>query len=143
MGVGLAVAILIDATIVRAVLLPATMKLLGKWNWYLPSKLNWLPEFRHEGAEPEPARGLAPEHDTRGHERRPREVRGGRRSAVEGGVDGDGGDRHQADEQAGAVGAEVLDGAEPEHERERGGDHREVGDRGGLAVRWASGCRRR
>jgi RND superfamily putative drug exporter len=55
MGVGLAVAILIDATIVRAVLLPATMKLLGKWNWYLPSKLHWLPEFRHEGAEPEPA----------------------------------------------------------------------------------------
>src|SRR5262249_5102179 len=37
MGVGLAVAIFIDATIVRAVLLPATMKLLGKWNWYLPS----------------------------------------------------------------------------------------------------------
>jgi RND superfamily putative drug exporter len=55
MGVGLAVAILIDATIVRAVLLPATMKLLGKWNWYLPSKLNWLPEFRHEASEPEPA----------------------------------------------------------------------------------------
>ena len=37
MGVGLAVAILIDATIVRAVLLPATMKLLGDWNWYLPT----------------------------------------------------------------------------------------------------------
>ena len=36
MGVGLAVAVLIDATIVRAVLLPATMKLLGDWNWYLP-----------------------------------------------------------------------------------------------------------
>jgi uncharacterized membrane protein YdfJ with MMPL/SSD domain len=52
MGVGLAVAILIDATLVRAVLLPATMKLLGKWNWYLPRKLHWLPEFRHE---PEPA----------------------------------------------------------------------------------------
>jgi RND superfamily putative drug exporter len=52
MGVGLAVAILIDATIVRAVLLPATMKLLGKWNWYLPSKLHWLPEFRHELPEP-------------------------------------------------------------------------------------------
>jgi RND superfamily putative drug exporter len=48
LGVGLALAILIDATIVRAVLLPATMKLLGKWNWYLPSKLNWLPEFSHE-----------------------------------------------------------------------------------------------
>ena len=36
-GVGLAAAILIDATIVRAVLLPATMKLLGDWNWYLPA----------------------------------------------------------------------------------------------------------
>ncbi|MEA2320966.1 MAG: putative drug exporter of the superfamily [Solirubrobacteraceae bacterium] len=48
MGVGLAVAILIDATIVRAVLLPATMKLLGKWNWYLPKKLDWLPEVAHE-----------------------------------------------------------------------------------------------
>ncbi|MDA0183714.1 MMPL family transporter [Solirubrobacter phytolaccae] len=56
MGVGLAVAILIDATLVRAVLLPATMKLLGKWNWYLPKRLHWLPEFRHEAA-PEPARG--------------------------------------------------------------------------------------
>ncbi len=48
MGVGLAVAILVDATIVRAVLLPATMKLLGRWNWYLPSKLSWLPRFSHE-----------------------------------------------------------------------------------------------
>ena len=44
MGFGLAVAILIDATIVRAVLLPATMKLLGKWNWYLPTWLEWLPK---------------------------------------------------------------------------------------------------
>jgi RND superfamily putative drug exporter len=43
LGVGLAVAILLDATIVRAVLLPATMKLLGDWNWYLPSWLEWLP----------------------------------------------------------------------------------------------------
>ncbi len=60
MGVGLAVAILIDATIVRAVLLPATMKLLGKWNWYLPSKLNWLPEFRHEGSRARARGGLAP-----------------------------------------------------------------------------------
>ena len=42
-GVGLAAAILIDATIVRAVLLPATMKLLGDWNWYLPRWLEWLP----------------------------------------------------------------------------------------------------
>jgi RND superfamily putative drug exporter len=45
LGVGLAVAVLLDATIVRAVLLPATMKLLGRWNWYLPSSLNWLPRL--------------------------------------------------------------------------------------------------
>ena len=52
-GVGLAVAILIDATIVRAVLLPASMKLLGDWNWYLPSWLEWLPHFEHgEKLEP-------------------------------------------------------------------------------------------
>jgi uncharacterized membrane protein YdfJ with MMPL/SSD domain len=51
-GVGLAAAILIDATIVRAVLLPASMKLLGDWNWYLPSWLQWLPrlESRSEPA---------------------------------------------------------------------------------------------
>src|SRR4051794_35231451 len=48
LGVGLAAAILIDATIVRAVLLPATMKLLGNRNWYLPKGLNWLPKFEHE-----------------------------------------------------------------------------------------------
>jgi uncharacterized membrane protein YdfJ with MMPL/SSD domain len=54
-GFGLAVAILIDATIVRAVLLPATMKLLGDWNWYLPSWLQWLPRLEHERpAEPHP-----------------------------------------------------------------------------------------
>jgi RND superfamily putative drug exporter len=52
-GVGLAAAILIDATIVRAVLLPATMKLLGDWNWYLPSWLEWLPHLEHgEDLEP-------------------------------------------------------------------------------------------
>jgi uncharacterized membrane protein YdfJ with MMPL/SSD domain len=57
MGVGLATAILIDATIVRAVLLPATMKLLGDWNWYLPSKLDWLPRLGGEHSPaPEPAR---------------------------------------------------------------------------------------
>jgi uncharacterized membrane protein YdfJ with MMPL/SSD domain len=48
LGIGLAVAILIDATIVRAVLLPATMKLLGSRNWYLPKGLHWLPKFEHE-----------------------------------------------------------------------------------------------
>jgi len=48
MGFGLAAAILIDSTIVRAVLLPAVMKLLGDWNWYLPTWLEWLP---HVGGE--------------------------------------------------------------------------------------------
>jgi RND superfamily putative drug exporter len=55
MGVGLAVAVLIDATIVRAVLLPATMKLLGDWNWFLPRRLQWLPKVEHEPTV-EPAR---------------------------------------------------------------------------------------
>jgi uncharacterized membrane protein YdfJ with MMPL/SSD domain len=56
MGVGLAVAVLIDATLVRAVLLPSTMTLLGKWNWYLPKRLNWLPRVAHDGAATESAR---------------------------------------------------------------------------------------
>jgi RND superfamily putative drug exporter len=55
MGVGLSVAILIDATIVRGVLLPATMKLLGKWNWYLPRGLGWLPRISRE-PQAEPAK---------------------------------------------------------------------------------------
>jgi uncharacterized membrane protein YdfJ with MMPL/SSD domain len=54
-GVGLATAVLIDATIVRGVLLPATMKLLGEWNWYLPRWLGWLPKIKLEGAAAEPA----------------------------------------------------------------------------------------
>ena len=48
-GVGLAVAILIDATVIRAILLPASMKLLGDRNWYLPSWLEWLPRISAEG----------------------------------------------------------------------------------------------
>jgi uncharacterized membrane protein YdfJ with MMPL/SSD domain len=48
MGVGLAVAVLIDATLIRAVLLPAAMKLLGDWNWYLPRWLEWLPVLSPE-----------------------------------------------------------------------------------------------
>ena len=48
LGVGLAVAIFIDATLVRAVLLPASMKLLGERNWYLPSSLRWLPKVELE-----------------------------------------------------------------------------------------------
>jgi uncharacterized membrane protein YdfJ with MMPL/SSD domain len=50
LGVGLAVAILLDATLIRAVLLPAVMKLLGDANWYLPKRLSWLPRLEHEPA---------------------------------------------------------------------------------------------
>jgi uncharacterized membrane protein YdfJ with MMPL/SSD domain len=48
-GVGLAAAVLIDATLIRAILLPASMKLLGDWNWYLPKWLEWFPHFEHGG----------------------------------------------------------------------------------------------
>jgi uncharacterized membrane protein YdfJ with MMPL/SSD domain len=57
-GVGLATAVLIDATIVRGVLLPATMKLLGEWNWYLPRWLGWLPRLELEGASATPVAEL-------------------------------------------------------------------------------------
>jgi putative drug exporter of the RND superfamily len=50
MGFGLAVAVLLDATVVRSVLVPASMKLLGHWNWYLPSTLDWLPRLGIEGS---------------------------------------------------------------------------------------------
>ena len=74
MGLGLAAAVLIDATIIRGVLLPATMKLLGEWNWYLPSWLEWLPRVGADRdapsvtppstggptSEPEPAEPPAP-----------------------------------------------------------------------------------
>jgi uncharacterized membrane protein YdfJ with MMPL/SSD domain len=52
MGFGLAVAVLLDATVVRAVLVPSTMRLLGEWNWYLPTWLDWLPTISSEGARP-------------------------------------------------------------------------------------------
>jgi uncharacterized membrane protein YdfJ with MMPL/SSD domain len=58
MGIGLAAAVLIDATLIRAVLLPATMKLLGERNWYLPSWLGWLPRLEHEAA-PKPVPSAA------------------------------------------------------------------------------------
>jgi RND superfamily putative drug exporter len=48
MGFGIAVALLIDATIIRSVLLPAAMRLLGDWNWYLPRWLEWLPRIQIE-----------------------------------------------------------------------------------------------
>jgi RND superfamily putative drug exporter len=55
MGVGLAVAVFLDATIVRGVLLPSTMKLLGERNWYLPAWLGWLPHVSIEARRATPA----------------------------------------------------------------------------------------
>jgi RND superfamily putative drug exporter len=58
MGFGVGVALLVDATLIRMVVVPAAMTLLGTWNWYLPAWLNWLPELHVEGdpgpAEPTP-----------------------------------------------------------------------------------------
>jgi RND superfamily putative drug exporter len=53
MGFGLAVAVFLDATVVRSILVPSTMKLLGDRNWYLPSWLEWLPNLKVEGHEPD------------------------------------------------------------------------------------------
>jgi RND superfamily putative drug exporter len=58
LGIGLAAAVLLDATIIRAVLLPAVMALLGEKNWWLPRWLGWLPQIAHE--PPAPATGPAP-----------------------------------------------------------------------------------
>jgi putative drug exporter of the RND superfamily len=54
MGFGLAVAVLLDATLIRTILVPSAMKLLGRWNWYLPSWLEWLPHLSIEGAPAAP-----------------------------------------------------------------------------------------
>jgi RND superfamily putative drug exporter len=66
MGFGLAVAILIDATVVRTIIVPAAMELLGDWNWYLPRWLEWLPDVSVEGHGYEPDATVppaeAPEH---------------------------------------------------------------------------------
>jgi uncharacterized membrane protein YdfJ with MMPL/SSD domain len=61
LGVGLGLAVLIDATVIRGVLLPAAMKLLGEWNWWMPQWLEWLPTLTPEPRERTP-RGLAPGH---------------------------------------------------------------------------------
>jgi RND superfamily putative drug exporter len=61
LGLGLAVAVLIDATIIRGVLLPASMKLLGDWNWYLPSWLEWLPRIGAERDAPPPVEPKEPQ----------------------------------------------------------------------------------
>jgi RND superfamily putative drug exporter len=54
LGFGLAVAIFLDATIVRSILLPASMRLLGEWNWWMPRWLSWLPKVTIEGPVSEP-----------------------------------------------------------------------------------------
>ena len=51
MGFGLAVAVLLDATVVRTIIVPAAMELLGDWNWYLPRWLAWLPNVSVDGVE--------------------------------------------------------------------------------------------
>ena len=62
-GFGMAVAILLDATIVRSVLVPSTMKLLGDWYWYLPRWLNWIPDVAvGEGGHGEARPALTPEY---------------------------------------------------------------------------------
>ena len=60
MGFGVAVALLLDATIVRLVLVPAGMELLGDRNWYLPAWLRWLPDVRVEGGQRTRRTGAAP-----------------------------------------------------------------------------------
>ena len=52
---GLAVAIFLDATIMRSLLVPSSMRLLGRWNWYLPRFLQWLPDLRVEADDHGPA----------------------------------------------------------------------------------------
>ena len=64
MGFGLAVAVFLDATLIRSILVPSAMALLGKVNWYLPKWLEWLPDLRMEGKagidRPKPTRSLRP-----------------------------------------------------------------------------------
>jgi len=63
LGVGLGLAVLIDATIIRGVLLPASMKLLGEWNWYMPRWLEWVPSLTPEQrAERQPRQRVVPGH---------------------------------------------------------------------------------
>lgn len=105
MGFGLAIAVLIDATIVRAVLLPATMKLLGDWNWYLPRWLEWVPnlspELRDEDGGAADAPGTKPVEGVDG---------GGQREGLD--VDGDGRLARERQELVPVGAGEVGDGAD-------------------------------
>ena len=96
MGVGLAVAVLIDATLVRGVLLPASMKLLGDWNWYLPRWLEWLPRASHEPAAPPSGRSLnRPDGDGQAVRSGARPPARGRASPVPGSLSAPGGPSRQ------------------------------------------------
>jgi uncharacterized membrane protein YdfJ with MMPL/SSD domain len=53
MGFGVAIALLVDATVIRSVVLPSVMKLLGRWNWYFPRSLEWLPRLNVEPPRPD------------------------------------------------------------------------------------------
>jgi RND superfamily putative drug exporter len=64
MGFGIAIALALDATLVRLLLIPAAMRLLGERNWYLPSWLSWLPDLRVEGHRPPAPPVDAPPDDT-------------------------------------------------------------------------------
>jgi RND superfamily putative drug exporter len=63
MGFGIAVALALDATVVRLLLIPAAMRLLGERNWYLPSWLSWLPDVQVEGQRPPAPPADQPAHD--------------------------------------------------------------------------------
>ena len=82
MGFGLAVAVLIDATVVRTIIVPAAMELLGERNWYLPSWLRWIPDVSVEGHgyEPPQAEGAAAHKGSRHPRHEPGVVLPGRRS---------------------------------------------------------------
>jgi uncharacterized membrane protein YdfJ with MMPL/SSD domain len=69
LGLGLAVAVFVDATVIRSILLPAVMRLLGDWNWYLPTFLGWLPLVTIESGvdEPVPERHRPAEHSLGWH----------------------------------------------------------------------------
>jgi uncharacterized membrane protein YdfJ with MMPL/SSD domain len=54
LGFGLAVAVFLDATVIRSILLPASMRLLGDWNWWMPRFLAWIPRVTIEGESDEP-----------------------------------------------------------------------------------------
>ncbi len=63
MGFGLAVAVFLDATVVRTIIVPAAMELLGDWNWYLPRWLRWIPDISVEGHAYKPAAQKERPHD--------------------------------------------------------------------------------